>query len=460
MGSNRNNINELQRLLPLSSGVTTDNRKGVSGRIFFALKGDNFDGNDYAEAAVSQGAICAVVGAESEIGRKVLAGSDGETIDTSKYVVFDDTLKALQDLARWHRQQFDIPVIALTGTNGKTTTKELLNVVLSVKFRVTATQGNLNNHIGVPLTLFNINKDTGMAVIEMGASSPGEIETLVDIALPDYGLITNVGKAHIQGFGSFEGVKKAKGELYDYLQAHDGIAFINADNPHLCEMADSRHGMRTIPYGCKFQGAAILPVDGKDPFLHMEVPGRSSAALPVSGGRVDVRTHLVGSYNADNVLAALCVGEHFGIMPEESAAAIAGYYPSNSRSQLKQTGKNLLILDTYNANPSSMRASLGNFGSTRFEHKVLILGDMLELGADSRSEHQAILDLVKGMDIEDAYLVGSEFGALNVGDSPVFHFFDTAKDLMAHFQKYPITGKTVLLKGSNGIRLQTLEESL
>ncbi|HIZ86880.1 MAG TPA: UDP-N-acetylmuramoyl-tripeptide--D-alanyl-D-alanine ligase [Candidatus Coprenecus pullistercoris] len=424
-----------------SRGVSTDSRRIEPGRMFFALRGDNFDGNKFAVAALEAGAAWAVVSADS--------GLSGDRL-----IVVDDTLEALQTLARMHRSRFRIPVIGLTGTNGKTTTKELMCAVLSSKYRVTATEGNLNNHIGVPLTLLRITEGTEAAVIEMGANHPGEIAALASIALPDYGLVTNVGKAHLEGFGSFEGVKRTKGELYDYLQRTGDTVFLNADDPDLCAMAAQRPDLRIVRYGVGASGAEVLPGTESEPYLRMELPDG-----------VQVRTHLIGSYNAPNVMAAMCVGQYFGIAEEAAAAAVEAYMPSNLRSQLERTDRNLLVLDTYNANPSSMKASLGNFAASHFCHKVLILGQMLELGEDSLQEHRRVISMAAGMKgCERAVFVGGEFekaaaGFPDASDSR-FEFcsdVDHARSLLEH---RPLNGCTVLLKGSNAVRLPLLKDVL
>lgn len=380
----------LQEKLVASTGVTTDSRKVRPGEMFFALKGERFDGNEFAEAVVASGALCAVVDRESAVGEKVFCGE----LDSDKFIVVEDSLAAMQKLATWHRMRFDIPVIGLTGTNGKTTTKELVNAVLSTKFSTVATIGNLNNHIGVPLTLFRINDDTQCAVIEMGASHPGEIALLAEIARPTHGLITNVGKAHLEGFGSFEGVCRTKGELYDFLWKSGGTAFYNVDNLYMREMIQQRVGMVTVKYGKELEGWRISKTDTRRPYLSAR------------NGWKRVHTQLIGGYNIDNVLAALCVGIRMGIPFTTAARAISGYVPSNSRSQLKDTGRNTLILDTYNANPTSMRTSVENFAKTAFRHKVLILGDMLELGSESASEHRAIVELASGIGAEQVFFVG------------------------------------------------------
>ena len=433
--------NRLYEAFVSSTGVSTDSRRIEPGAMFFALRGDNFDGNRFAAAALDSGAAWAVVAKDSGLP------------DGGQYIAVDDTLEALQVLARMHRSRFRIPVIGLTGTNGKTTTKELVCAVLSSRYSVTATAGNLNNHIGVPLTLLRITDRTEIAVIEMGANHPGEIAALASIALPDYGLITNVGKAHLEGFGSYEGVKRAKGELYDYLQRTGDTVFVNADDPVLCAMAAARPDLKVVRYGAEAAGAEILPMTPEEPYLRMKL----------SSGET-VRTHLVGSYNAPNVMAAICVGQYFGVPFEDAAAAVEAYSPSNLRSQLEKTDRNLLVLDTYNANPSSMKVSLNNFAASRFPHKVVILGDMLELGADSAAEHEKVMEAVAAMDCERAFFVGREFaraaqGCPAASDSR-FSFYESADLLHRTLEETPLSGCTVLLKGSNAVGLPGLKDVL
>ena len=433
--------NRLYEAFVSSTGVSTDSRRIEPGAMFFALRGDNFDGNRFAAAALDSGAAWAVVAKDSGLP------------DGGQYIAVDDTLEALQVLARMHRSRFRIPVIGLTGTNGKTTTKELVCAVLSSRYSVTATAGNLNNHIGVPLTLLRITDRTEIAVIEMGANHPGEIAALASIALPDYGLITNVGKAHLEGFGSYEGVKRAKGELYDYLQRTGDTVFVNADDPVLCAMAAARPDLKVVRYGAEAAGAEILPMTPEEPYLRMKL----------SSGET-VRTHLVGSYNAPNVMAAICVGQYFGVPFEDAAAAVEAYSPSNLRSQLEKTDRNLLVLDTYNANPSSMKVSLSNFAASRFPRKVVILGDMLELGADSAAEHEKVMEAVSAMDCERAFFVGREFARAAQGcpaaSDSCFSFYESADLLHRTLEETPLSGCTVLLKGSNAVGLPGLKDVL
>ena len=377
---------------------------------------------------------------------------DSGFADGGRFIVVDDTLEALQALARMHRSRFRIPVIGLTGTNGKTTTKELLCSVLSAKYRVTATAGNLNNHIGVPLTLLRITERT-----EMGANHPGEIAALASIALPDYGLITNVGKAHIEGFGSFDGVKRAKGELYDYLQRTADTAFLNVDDDNLCAMASQRPDLWTVRYGVESAGVEILPVTAEEPYLRLDVPD--------GDGMLRVNTRLIGSYNAPNVMAALCVGQYFGVALKDAAAAVEAYVPANLRSQLERTERNLLVLDTYNANPSSMKASLDNFSASRFPHKMVILGQMLELGPDSSDEHRRVIDRVAAMkDCERAVFVGEEFekaaAVCPVAGDARFRFCHDVAEAREVFGKEPAEGLSILMKGSNAVGLPSLKDLL
>ena len=430
--------------------MTTDSRAIKGGELFFALKGENFDGNEYALKALEAGAAYAVVNKNSSVASA--AESDRRIFPV------EDTLKTLQDLARWHRSMTfvdgkPLTVIALTGTNGKTTTKELIREVLSVKYKVTATEGNLNNSIGVPLTLLKINPQTQLAVVEMGASHPGDIKELVDIALPNYGLITNVGKAHLLGFGSFDGVKKTKGELYDYLRRTSDKVFLNVDNPHLCEMANERHLQSdperphslVIPYGLEYSGAKVLPSTPDQPYLRIALQ---------DGG--EIKTNLVGSYNADNVMAAIAVGVNFGVSFEDACAAVSAYVPSNNRSQMTSTERNTLIVDAYNANPTSMDAALTNFANVDAPFKIALLGDMLELGNDSLVEHVAVIQKALSLGLNSICFVGAEFGKALESQSNTenLNWFANSQDLAEWLSQQNISGATVLVKGSRGTRME------
>ena len=431
-----------------SGRVTTDTRTLKGGEMFFALKGEKFDGNEYALKALEAGAAYAVVNASSEAAKS----------DDPRLIKVEDTLKTLQELARWHRSMTfvdgrPLPVLALTGTNGKTTTKELIREVLSVKCRVAATEGNLNNSIGVPLTLLKMTPDTQIAVVEMGASHPGDIKELVDIALPNFGLVTNVGKAHLLGFGSFEGVMATKGELYDYLRRTSDKVFINVDNPYLCRMASERNLQSDperpysllLPYGLEYQGASVLPADAEHPYLRISL---------ASGVVID--TNLVGAYNADNVMAALAVGAHFGVSLEDAVNAIEAYVPSNNRSQLTKTERNTLIVDAYNANPSSMTVALNNLAAVVADRKVALLGDMLELGSDSAALHSEIAQLAFDSGVSLVCFVGAEFGNVWEGlqDKCGSLWFATSDELAQWLAENPVEGASVLIKGSRGTRME------
>ncbi|MBQ8855720.1 MAG: UDP-N-acetylmuramoyl-tripeptide--D-alanyl-D-alanine ligase [Bacteroidales bacterium] len=434
--------------------VTTDSRTLKGGEMFFALKGENFDGNEYALKALEAGAAYAVVNASSEVGTAVAEGRLPSDV-SERLVIVEDTLKTLQELARWHRSMTfvdgkPLTVIALTGTNGKTTTKELIREVLSVKYKVTATEGNLNNSIGVPLTLLKIDSQTQIAVVEMGASHPGDIKELVDIALPNYGLITNVGKAHLLGFGSFEGVMATKGELYDYLRRTSDMVFLNVDNPYLCRMAAERNLQSdperpyslVLPYGVEYQGCSVLPSDADSPYLRISHPDYGV-----------ISTNLVGSYNADNVMAAIAVGSRFGVSLEDAAKAIEAYVPSNNRSQMTKTGRNVLIVDAYNANPSSMDVALKNLSSVVAERKAVMLGDMLELGADSQSLHREVVEKLLVMDLSLICLVGKEFAEASAGIDGIL-CFETSDALAQWLKENPLDGATALIKGSRGTKME------
>ena len=436
------NVEKLYKVFKDCKGYTTDTREIAGGEMFFALKGDNFDANEFAAHALERGAKCCVVD-----NVHVFENSPAEV--AGKLIAVDDTLTAFRAMAAYHRSLFDIPVIGITGTNGKTTTKEMVNAVLSTKYNVTCTKGNRNNHIGVPMTLLEISPETEIAVVEMGANHPGEITASVQLAKPTHGLITNVGQAHLEGFGSFEGVKKTKGELYDWLSENGGIAFYNVDDEILSEMVTSRKGMQLMPYGVDYAGMRVLKTSRVNPYLTMEV----EVADVVSR----ITTRLIGAYNAINVAAALTVGGYFEVDFEAAVAAVEGYVPSNSRSQLIDTGRNIVILDAYNANASSMNAALDNFASTSFPNKALVLGDMLELGKFSAEAHAQILAKARKITGEIYLVGGSEFKAVAKEGDLVF---DTSLQLKEFFRKLKPEGKTILIKGSNATRLPLIMEVL
>ncbi len=428
-------ITQLYQLYLQHPQVTTDSRDCPRGSIFIALKGASFDGNKFAKSALDKGCSYAVI-------------DEPEYADPAdpRLILVDDCLLAFKQLAREHRRQFNIPVIGITGTNGKTTTKELIRAVLSAKYVVTATEGNLNNDIGVPLSLLKIDARTQLAVIEMGASHPDDIAHLVAVSEPDLGLITNVGKAHLLGFGSFEGVKKAKGQLYDYLQAHGGKAFVRSADVDLVEMAAARKGLETIPYG---DGAIVLPADAAHPFLRMAVPSESDPDILLG-----VETHLVGTYNAPNVLAALAIGRYFGVPQDDAIAAVCRYEPSNNRSQMMRTADNTLVVDAYNANPTSMAAALDNIANIVSDRKVLMLGSMGELGTDSVAEHVKILERLPVAGATQVLLVGEEFRKALAAHSVDCLWFETSQALADWLKEHPVKDAVVLVKGSRSQQME------
>ena len=422
--------------------ITTDSRDCPKGSIFIALKGETFDGNQFAAQALEKGCAFAVVDDEQVYNSYQGAG---------KMILVPDTLQAYKDLARQHRRRFDIPVIGITGTNGKTTTKELVNAVLTERYDGMATEGNFNNDVGVPKTLLRLSVMDEIAVIEMGASHPGDIKTLAETAEPTCGLITNVGKAHLQGFGSLEGVIRTKGELYDFLATQeDSVIFINADNEHLMSILPKNVKAEYYTRDENKQGASVYgQIIACDPFLRLK--WRQG-----DGQWHEVTTHLVGSYNLDNALAAVTVGLHFDVTPEQICHAIENYVPSNNRSQLTETPHNHLIVDAYNANPTSMAAALDNFSLMEVSPKMAILGEMRELGDSSREEHERIVEKLKGCAYDEVWLVGQEFKDI---DCP-FRKFDDVEQVKAAIAANRPEGRYILIKGSNGTRLFQLPELL
>ena len=382
--------------------MSTDTRNLPAGCVFFALHGERFDGNKFAKQALESGALLAVI-------------DNPEYALPQGTLLVEDTLLALQELARAWRRELGLPIIGITGTNGKTTTKELLATVLSTKYNIYYTQGNLNNQIGVPLTLLQITRAHEMAIVEMGASHPGDIKELVDIAEPNCGLITNVGRAHLEGFGSFEGIQQTKKELYDYLRENQGFIFRNTDNPYLAQMAGD---LKTVAY---------------------------------TTGKMPDGTHLVGEYNAENVSAAICVGEHFGISREQALEAIRQYVPTNNRSQKMQTDNNQLIVDAYNANPTSMQVAINAFKGDTY-----ILGAMRELGEYSHLEHQNIVNMLAERKADVVFLVGEEY----MQTTSPYPVFENVEQLHKHFEEQPLKGKNILLKGSRSTQMEKLLDVL
>jgi len=428
-------IDRLYRIFLQYPVITTDSRRVPPNSIFFALKGSTFNGNLFAGKALEQGSAYAVI--DEPAHRK-----------NDRYVLVNDVLTTLQELACHHRKQVRIPVVAITGTNGKTTTKELTCAIVSKIYKTVATPGNLNNHIGVPLTLLSIRKDTEMAIIEMGANHPGEITFLCLLARPTHGLITNIGCAHLEGFGTVENIVRTKTELYRFLTRVKGLAFIHAGDPLLMKHAER---LKQITYGFS-PGADITG-------SRLKGNETLNLSIRISGHRKrSVHTRLFGSYNALNVLAAASIGSYFNIPDAEIVSAIEDYIPSNNRSQVLRTKRNLLILDAYNANPGSMTGALQDFNSAFHSKKIAILGDMLELGRETDREHRLILDLLHDLNFSNVFLVGPVFSRLN--HHPHWISFQTSVEAKEWFANHPVGNANVLLKGSRGTRLEEIIESL
>lgn len=409
--------------------VCTDSRKIIPNSIFFALKGENFNGNTFAEKAITLGAAYSIV--------------DEKEYATKPNIIYvEDTLIALQQLANHHRNQFSIPIIGITGSNGKTTTKELIYTVLSQKYNTLATTGNLNNHIGVPLTLLNLNKQHEVAIIEMGANHTKEIEFLCEIAAPNFGIITNIGKAHIEGFGSYEGVIKTKSELYSAIKTTKGILFVNKDDELLVDLSNNNN---CVYYGktADFCNATLLATT---PFLKLKWKAKT------------INTQLYGNYNFPNILAAICIGTYFKVADDAIIKAIANYTSTNNRSQLVKTGSNLIYLDAYNANPTSMNAAIATFIEQTNQNKLMVLGDMLELGAISAEEHQLIIEKAIAAKINTLF-VGKNFGALaHKYKNGTVHFFENNLKAADWIKATNVTNATILIKGSRGIQLEKIVE--
>jgi UDP-N-acetylmuramoyl-tripeptide--D-alanyl-D-alanine ligase len=428
-------IEELYKLFEINPFVSTDTRDIKKGCLFFALKGDNFNGNNFASQALGQGASFAVI-------------DEAEYNINDQCILVNNVLITLQELASFHRKQLGIPILAITGTNGKTTTKELVTAVLSKKFSVTATKGNLNNHIGVPLTLLSMNKSTQLGIVEMGANHQGEIAALCEIATPNFGLITNVGKAHLEGFGSFEGVKKTKGELYRFIDLHGGNIFLNTTNNHLIEMAQGQKaiGYRTTKEGTGLEAEQI----SCSPMLIFKVK--------FPKGWLYIKTNLVGGYNLENALAAVCIGQHFDVDPQNICKALEDYTPANNRSQYTKTQFNQILMDAYNANPTSMSAALDSFESYESPLKAVILGDMFELGDVAHEEHQKIANKLSSMKLSLILLAGKEFSKCQFGNNILV--FEESSALKAYLENLKPKGYLILVKGSRGMKLEQVVDCL
>ena len=420
-------IEQLYRLFLQHPSVQTDTRQLKQGDFFFALKGPNFNANAFALKALQQGAAYAVIDED-------INSEDERLIKTT------DVLTTLQQLAKHHRQQFTIPFIAITGSNGKTTTKELVSAVLSSQYITYTTKGNLNNHIGVPLTLLSIKKDAQIAVIEMGANHQKEIESYCSYTLPTHGIITNCGKAHLEGFGGVEGVRKGKGELFDFLSAHEGTAFIYEAYDYLHSMSK---GIKNIfSYGTT-NANIIGAIKNSEPFLAVDI---------TEGAKISIQTNLVGDYNLPNVLCAVAVGKYFHVTDENIQSAIENYFPSNSRSQMIEKGSNHIILDAYNANPSSMKVAIENFAKLHAAHKVLLLGGMAELGETSMAEHEAIIQLIQQYPWDKVVLVGGDFAYIK---HPYIYFAQSAA-AKEWFIQQNFKHTYFLIKGSRSMQMEKI----
>lgn len=430
-------INELYQIFLQSPRITTDSRNCPQNSIFFALKGNNFNGNAFAKNALEKGCSYAIID-EEEYYEK----------DNKRMILVEDSLETLQKLANFHRRQLGVKIIAITGTNGKTTTKELIATILSEVHNVLYTQGNMNNHIGVPLTLLQMTNRHNLAVIEMGASHPGEIKELTNIVEPNFGIITNVGKAHLEGFGSFEGVLHTKGELFDFLRGReDNTVFINNENKYINSIAD---GLLKIKYGTEDGLYVNGEIISSDPFMTFKWKAGKN------GEYTEVKTNLIGAYNFENAMAAVAIGRFFGVDAKHIKLALENYFPSNNRSQFKKTENNQLIIDAYNANPTSMTAALANFNKIQANNKMLILGDMRELGVESLSEHQNIIDLIVEYGFKDVILVGSQFAETRNN----FTCYPNVMALGEDLKKNCPSNKTILIKGSNGVHLEKIIDLL
>ena len=426
------NIKKLHSIFLATSGITTDSRNIIDGSVFFALKGDNFDGNKYAETALNNGCSYAII-------------DDPDLKKDARHILVEDVLQTLQSLAKYHREQVDIPIIAITGSNGKTTTKELLSTIMGLKLKVISTKGNLNNHIGVPLTLLKIKPETQFGIVEVGANHPGEIANLCKIIKPTHGLITNIGRAHIGEFGSFENVVKAKAELYEWLRSNNGSIFINTGNRLLNSLIQPSDN--TIPYnpnGVEHNGS--FKIIKSVPFMEV--------GWKINNEEFDLKTNLFGSYNLENLIASIAVGIHFDLAPNKIKSAVESYIPHNNRSQVFNSRNNTLILDAYNANPTSMEAAINEFLKLEGGSKILILGDMLELGGDTYFEHRRIAELIKNQPNVKLILVGENFTKATEGMD--IQTFPEINELIAYFKEYPPVKNTLLLKGSRLIGLEKL----
>ena len=424
-------IEQIYELYQKAYTVTTDSRTITPGCVFVALKGEHFDGNDFALKVAEDGVAACVIADRQDLPKR-----DG-------LFVVEDSLKALQELSKYHREKLGLPVIGITGTNGKTTTKELVSAVLAKKYNIIFTQGNFNNQLGVPLTLLRIKPGTEMAVVEMGASHPGDINELTNLGEPNFGMITNIGRAHLRDFGGYEGVIKTKNEMYQYIGAHNGLLFVNKDNELLISLANN---INKVTYGTGNDADIQGKMLSANPYLSVEW----------NGHKID--TQLVGDYNFENVMAAICIGTHFKVAANDIVEALSSYCPTNNRSQVVETGKNRVIMDAYNANPTSMSHAIKNFRNICKDDNMLILGDMRELGDESWQEHKTIIGLIKELGFKKVYLVGEEFSKCS--KSSEYSSFDNVEELAHYLQEHPVSGIDILVKGSNSVHLNKIIDSL
>ncbi len=421
---------QIHQLFLNSKGVCTDTRKIKTNTIFFALKGENFNGNLFSKQAIELGASYAII-------------DEKEYKTSEKHILVDNVLTTLQELASYHRQYLQVPIIALTGSNGKTTSKELINAILSSNYKTTATAGNLNNHIGVPLTLLSMTKDTQLGIVEMGANHQGEIDFLCSIAQPDYGYITNIGKAHLEGFGGIEGVLKGKTELYRHLKKNDNLIFINKDDKKLVSAAS---GMRIYGFSTSTESEVRVELLDIDPNVVVNYEG------------IKIESNLIGAYNFTNIAAAITIGSYFKISPTDIKNAIESYIPSNNRSQIINKDSYTIILDAYNANPTSMEAALDNFAKLNYDHKIAFLGDMFELGEDAAKEHQYIVNKINQLDIEEIFLLGDNFFSTQC-NNPRIKKHKSFEDLEGNLS-LKIKKGAILIKGSRGMKLERILDIL
>ncbi len=426
-----NIIEKIYGLYKKSYTITTDSRNISKDCVFVALKGEHFDGNDFVLKVADDGIAACVIADRQDLPKR------------DRVFVVEDSLKALQELARLHREKLGLPVIGITGTNGKTTTKELAAAVLSKKYKIAFTQGNYNNQLGVPLTLLGITPGTDLAIVEMGASHIGDIKELTGIGKPDYGIITNMGRAHLEGFGGFEGVVRAKNEMYEYIAAHDGMVFVNHDNKLLMDLAK---GIDKVTYGTDKKANVQGKTLSANPYLSIEWSGHK------------IETQLVGDYNFENVMSAICIGTYFKVAANDIVEALSHYRPTNNRSQVIKTAKNMVVMDAYNANPTSMRHAIKNFRNICKDDNMLILGDMRELGNESGQEHADIIKLLQELDFKNVYLVGREFS--QVSRNSGFSTMNNVEELARHLEENPVSDKNILVKGSNSIHLNKIIDFL